>query len=180
MTIYYTGKGDDGTTGVLSSKRVSKSDVLIDAIGNLDELNSAIGVAMIHTDDNSVSAQLRLIQNDLFVIGANLASSNRKKVGGAQIDAGALARLESAIKSISNKNPELRQFVLPGGSEAAASLHLARAVARRAERSVVAAGGSYKVEKGVIAYLNRLSSYLFAAALYMNHVEGIKESHPTY
>lgn len=179
-TIYYTGKGDDGTTGILSDKRVRKDDVLIDAIGDIDELNSSIGVALADVDDETVKRQLRSIQNSLFVLGANLASTNEKKIEKAQIKPEAVSEIEAAIKEIGNKTPELKKFVLPGGSRAASDLHLARAVARRCERRVISAGKEYKVDKEAIAYLNRLSSYLFAAALYMNHSKGVAESNPTY
>ena len=181
MSKYYTGRGDDGTTGILSGKRVSKADVLIEAIGNLDELNSAIGVALSHVDDDIVSSGLKFIQNDLFVLGANLASTNEDgKMKKVQIRQDALDRLEASIKVLSDKTPELKRFVLPGGSEASSHLHLARAIARRSERSVVAAGARYKVDKMAVAYLNRLSSYLFAAALYLNSKNEVEESHPSY
>ncbi len=180
MTKYYTGRGDDGTTGILSGKRVSKSDKLIEAIGNLDELNSAIGVALSHIDDEVVAKELKSIQNDLFVLGANLASTNGEKADKAQIKQESLGELESSIKALGEKTPELKQFVLPGGSKASSHLHLARAIARRAERSVIAAGDDYKIDKVAIAYLNRLSSYLFAAALYLNFKNRAEESHPSY
>ncbi len=179
-TIYYTGKGDDGTTGILSDKRVGKDDVLIEAIGDLDELNSAIGVALSHVEDEQIKSHLKSIQNIIFVLGANLASTNEKKIDKAQIRRESIAELQEAIKQIGEKTPELKKFVLPGGSKAAAYLHLARAIARRSERSVIAASKIYKVDKEVVAYLNRLSSYLFAAALYMNHSKGVKESNPDY
>ncbi len=181
MTKYYTGRGDDGTTGILSGKRVSKADKLIEAIGNLDELNSAIGVAMSHTDDELVSGELRAIQNDIFVLGANLASSsNEKKTDKAQMKPDSLGRLETSIKALGGEMPELKQFVLPGGSVASSHLHLARAMARRSERSVIAASSENKVDGNVIAYLNRLSSYLFVAALYLNFKKGVEEGHPSY
>ena len=179
-TIFYTGKGDDGTTGVLSGKRIRKDDVLIEAIGNVDELNSAIGVALSHIEDKGVDAHLKSIQNVLFILGANLASPTDKKIEKAQVNQQSLVELEDAIREIGNKVPEMRKFVLPGGGKAAADLHMARSVARRAERSVMAATKDYKIDIEVIAYLNRLSSYLFAAALYMNHKEGVAENHPTY
>lgn len=179
-TIYYTGKGDDGNTGVLSDKRVRKDGILIEAIGNIDELNSAVGVALSHVEGGEVGKQLRSIQNTLFIIGANLASTNGGKIAKAQIKPEALPELEAAIKDIGNGLPELKKFVLPGGSRASAHLHMARAIARRAERSVVSASKEYKVDRDVVAYLNRLSSYLFAAALYVNHEKGVTESNPSY
>ncbi len=179
-TIYYTGKGDDGTTGVLSGRRLRKDDTLIEAIGNIDELNSAIGIAITHVKDGLVAEQLESIQNVLFILGANLASANENKIEKAQIGTNSLAQIEAYIKVLGDKLPELKKFVLPGGSRASAHLHMARAVARRCERSVISAGVSYKVDAQVIAYLNRLSSYLFAAALYLNMKEGVPEANPTY
>ena len=180
MTKYYTGRGDDGTTGILSGRRVGKSDALIEAIGDLDELNSAVGVALLGIKDQTVEVELKAIQNDLFVLGANLAYANESKSEKAQIKPKALQRLESSIKNLDEKTPDLKRFVLPGGSACAANLHLARAIARRAERRVIAAGKEYKIERGVVAYLNRLSSYLFAAAIYVNMRAKVDERHPKY
>ena len=180
MTKYYTGKGDNGTTGILSNRRVSKADKLIESIGDLDELNSAIGVALAHVKDESVAKTLKSIQNELFILGANIASTNDKKVEKAQVKPDALKELEVAIGVLNEKTPELKEFVLPGGSLASAHLHLARAIARRAERSVIAASAGYTIADGVVPYLNRLSSYLFAAALYLNFNEKIEEAHPRY
>jgi cob(I)alamin adenosyltransferase len=179
-TVYFTGKGDDGTTGILSSRRVSKADRLIEAIGAIDELNSSIGVAMAYIQDNGIRDRLAAVQNDLFVLGANLASTNEKKIYEAQIRDDAVAMLEKAIAEIGSKTPQVKSFVLPGGDAGAAHLHESRSIARRAERAVISAAAEYKVDRGVIAYLNRLSSYLFAAALYVNHLKGVEESHPTY
>ena len=180
VTAYFTGKGDDGTTGILSGVRVSKSDKLIAAIGDIDELNSSIGVALSEIEDESLKGGLRSIQNDLFVIGADLASADSKKAGKAPKKRTAILRLESGITELSGKTPDLKKFVLPGGSRGSSCLHMSRAVARRAERSVISASKDYKINREIIAYLNRLSSYLFAAAVYLNHAKGIKESNPTY
>ncbi|MHB1830524.1 MAG: cob(I)yrinic acid a,c-diamide adenosyltransferase [Candidatus Micrarchaeaceae archaeon] len=179
-TIYFTGKGDDGTTGVLSGVRISKSDRLIAAIGDIDELNSSIGVALSEIEDESLKDRLKSVQNDLFVIGADLASAGNKKIGEAPGKHEAVMRLESWITELSGKTPDLKKFVLPGGSRESSCLHMSRAIARRAERSVIAASKDHNIDRGIIAYLNRLSSYLFAAAVYLNHAKGIKESNPTY
>lgn len=179
-TAYFTGKGDDGTTGILSAKRVSKSDVLMCAIGDIDELNSSIGVAMSYIEDPSVNASLKQIQNVLFVLGANLASANEKKMAEAQIKHEEVVGLEDAIREIDEQTPSLKSFVLPGGDIGASHLHMSRAIARRAERSVIAASKTYDVDKDVIAYLNRLSSYLFAAARFINNSKGVEETNPTY
>ncbi len=180
MTKYYTGKGDDGTTGILSSHRVRKTNALIEAIGDLDELNSAIGVALLYVNDKGVSKTLRSVQSDLFVLGANLASAEGQRIGKAQIKETALKGLEAGIAELDGKTPELKEFVLPGGSVASAHVHLARAVARRTERRVLAARSDYKIDAMAIAYLNRLSSYLFAAAMYLNAKEKVDELHPKY
>ncbi len=179
-TVYFTGKGDDGTTGLLSNTRVSKADSLIEAIGSLDELNSAIGAAIAHVDEPTVRSSLSAVQNDLFVLGANLASTNEKKIEEAQIRHEAVERLEAAISEIGKNTPQLKSFVLPGGDISAAQLHVARTVARRAERCVVRAASEHRVDREAVAYLNRLSSYLFAAAVYINNLKGVKEANPTY
>lgn len=179
-STYYTGKGDKGDTGILAKERVSKSDVLIDAIGNVDELNSYMGIAIFYIHDNPLRKTLMGIQNELFVIGANLASVEEKKIAEARLDDGAIIRLEEQLKRLGERLPDLKQFVLPGGSEGAVHLHFARALARRAERRIVAASEKYPVDKRVIAYMNRLSSFLFVAALYLNYSEGMDEQHPTY
>ena len=180
MSDYYTGKGDDGTTGLLAKGRVHKSDAIIDAVGSVDELNSSIGVALFYIHDDLVRLELKLVQNDLFVIGANLASIDEKKINEAKINAESIIRVEGSIKSLGDKIPQLKKFVLPGGGEGAVHLHLSRSVARRAERDIAKASKEYKVDKEVSAYMNRLSSFLFVAALYLNYMEGIREDNPTY
>jgi cob(I)alamin adenosyltransferase len=177
---YYTGRGDDGTTGTLAGTRLKKSDKLMEAIGSLDELNSAVGVALSYVDDKLIADQLKSIQNDLFVIGAELASADGKKEVESKLKPDASARLEASIKELGDLMPGLDKFVLPGGSRAAAHLHMARSIARRTERMIVAAAGNYRIGNMVIAYLNRLSSYLFVAALYINFKDRVEELHPTY
>lgn len=180
MANYYTGRGDSGDTGVLASSRLLKDDALIHAIGDVDELNSQLGVALFYTHDELVRRNLRLIQNDLFILGANLASIQEKKIDEAHIKKELLERLEKELDVMGKALPELKQFVLPGGGEASVQLHVARSIARRAERSIVAASKRYSIDRNVLAYMNRLSSFLFVAALYLNFREGIEESHPTY
>lgn len=177
---YYTRKGDDGCSGLLGEGRYAKSDPIFTAIGEVDELNSAIGVALYYTHDDMVRAELKAVQNDLFIIGASIASLQNSKMGEAKLSDGAVDRLEQAIDDMDRRIPELKKFVIPGGCEASVHLHLARAIARRAERSVVAASEKHKLSTNLKSYMNRLSSYLFIAAVYLNYTEGIKESHPTY
>jgi cob(I)alamin adenosyltransferase len=179
-SVYYTGKGDSGTTGLLGKGRVRKNDKIIEAIGEIDELNSFIGLSRIYVNDQIVSGILKYIQNDLFVIGANLASLNTPLVKGFEIKLESIERLENGIRLLGEKTPELRQFVIPSGSEAALYLHIARSVARRAERRIEAIPKRYAVSSEMRTYMNRLSSFIFVAALYLNHSQGIVEEHPTY
>lgn len=180
LTRYYTGSGDDGTTGIISGRRVGKSDILIGAIGDLDELNSAIGIAVANLEDMPVRKQLETVQNAIFIIGAELASAGGSNAPKARITGKSVEELEACIKELGGSLPELKQFVLPGGSVPAALLHHSRAIARRAERSVVAASKTYAIDMHIVSYLNRLSSYLFTAALYINFKNNFKEANPHY
>jgi cob(I)alamin adenosyltransferase len=121
-----------------------------------------------------------MVQNDLFVIGANLASLSNPALKKAIMPPESVARLERAIEPMAAKLPELKQFVLPGGNEGATHLHVARSIARRAERRIVKVAEKHNLDDAVVAYVNRLSSLLFVAALYLNYSEGIDEEHPTY
>ena len=180
MSTYYTGKGDKGSTGILADRRVSKSDDLIEAIGNVDELNSYIGLSIYYIRDENLRKELRAIQNDLFIMGANLASLGNKAIKKAIMSPDAVMRVEKAMDPIAAKLPELKQFVLPGGNEGAVHLHVARSIARRTERRIVAVSEKHGLDDAVVAYINRLSSFLFVAALYLNFNEGVGEEHPTY
>ncbi|VVB77376.1 Cobalamin adenosyltransferase [uncultured archaeon] len=196
---FYTRTGDKGDTGLLSKGRFKKHDVIFQAIGDIDELNSAIGLAKFYTHDDLVRKELKEIRNDLFVIGADLAMIEGKKdartakkdrtaAGGlekamemkkARRSEDVVDRLEKSIEDIGRRIKAPTAFVIFEG-EGALWLDLARTVTRRAERSVLAASEKYDIDGDTNRYLNRLSSYLFAAAIYLNYVEGMKESHPTY
>ncbi|MFP3279268.1 MAG: cob(I)yrinic acid a,c-diamide adenosyltransferase [Candidatus Micrarchaeota archaeon] len=176
---FYTGNGDNGTTNLMNYGNVPKDDLLVEALGSVDELNSSIGVALFYIHDEKVRKELDNIQNDLFILGADLASTltkNKVKSFGPE----PVKRLEDSIEDLAEVVGELRKFVLPRGAEGAAHLHLSRAIARRAERSIVRAARKYSVNSEIIRYINRLSSYLFVAALYLNKIEGIEEAHPSY
>lgn len=177
MPRFYTGTGDSGTTGLLGGSRVKKDSAIISAIGDADELNSAIGLAMTEISDDHIAKMLQSVQNDVFIIGAELASGNEAK---SKMAKSKVANLEKEIESISATLPELKKFVLPGGSAGAAGLHMARSICRRAERSAVAASSDSKINPEIIRYLNRLSSLLFVAALHLNKREGIEEFNPSY
>ncbi len=170
--------GDKGFTNILEGKKIPKSDEIIDAIGQIDELNAYIGISLLSTKDDYIDAELKRIQNELFTIGTLLASVAGKKY--VKFDSSYSEKLESSIHLMEKDLPQLRNFVLPGGSVGSAHLHYARTIARRAERSVLIAAKKYEVGESVIAYLNRISSFLFVAALYLNNKHGISEANPKY
>ena len=169
----YTKTGDDGTTGLTTGERRIKSDLRIDAYGTVDETNAAVGVARLHTEGN-LDAILARVQNDLFDLGADLSTPAPKDGGALPFEAlrvteGQVKRLETEIDELNAGLEPLDSFVLPAGSPAAAHLHVARCVCRRAERLVVAlAATSETVGASATAYLNRLSDLLFVAARHAN------------
>lgn len=180
MTDYYTGIGDCGTTNTMSKSGVDKSDSIVCAIGDVDELNSTIGVALSQAKEPIVKEYLGKIQNNLFKVGAMLASAQMDQPSKYMIAKADTEDLERAIKEMSAALPELKEFVLPGGTDSSASLHVCRSVARRAERGIVASSRGYKIEPEVLAYVNRISSFMFVAALYTNVKASVTEKHPVY
>lgn len=181
MTIYYTGKGDEGTTNRMGRGRIKKNSAISAAMGDVDELNSAVGVAIANIPDEHLDSMLKVIQDRLFAFGAEISASGE---GGTKpkraITAADVKDLERQIDEMGAKLPELKKFVLPGGSVGGAYLHLARSIARRAERSVVALNDETRLNPNLLGYMNRLSSFFFASALYLNRKEGIEETNPTY
>ncbi|WP_343526152.1 cob(I)yrinic acid a,c-diamide adenosyltransferase [Sphingomonas sp.] len=166
LTKIYTRTGDAGTTGLVDGSRRSKADARMVAIGEVDEANSAIGVALLSVE-GAIAAQLTRIQNDLFDLGADLATPGEVE-GALRILPEQVARLEAEIDAMNAGLSPLTSFILPGGTSAAAHLHLARAIARRAERAGVALAGHEAVNAAALAYLNRLSDWLFVAARVVN------------
>ncbi|MDT0509255.1 cob(I)yrinic acid a,c-diamide adenosyltransferase [Novosphingobium sp. MMS21-SN21R] len=162
----YTRTGDDGTTGLVDGSRRVKFDARMQAIGDVDEANSTIGLAAVAASDET-ARNLQRIQNDLFDLGADLATPGDDftpsemvlRVVASQVD-----WLEGAIDALNEGLPPLTSFILPGGSETAARIHVARATVRRAERSAVELDNAEAVNPQVLAYLNRLSDYLFVLA----------------
>ena len=162
----YTRTGDDGTSGLVDGSRVSKAAPLMNAIGDVDEANSTIGVAAAHAAGD-LAKRLATIQNDLFDLGADLATPGddfTPTTMALRVTATQVERLESEIDAMNETIPPLRSFVLPGGSALAAALHVARATVRRAERSAVTATLVRGLNPHALAYLNRLSDWLFVAA----------------
>lgn len=164
----YTRTGDDGTTALGSGERRPKYDLRIAAYGTVDETNAAIGVARLHlADSGELDAMLAMIQNDLFDLGADLSVPQREgKAERLRVTASQVERLERDIDGLNAKLAPLTSFVLPGGTQAAAYLHLARTVCRRAERMIVelAAQPDEPVGEAAICYMNRLSDFLFVAS----------------
>jgi cob(I)alamin adenosyltransferase len=165
----YTRTGDRGETSLFGGARVAKNDSRIEAYGTIDELNSFIGVARASWPASPIDDELQRVQSDLFDAGAHLASPGMSRFAG--VDASRIESLERGIDAMEADLEPLKNFILPGGSLAAAQLHVARAVCRRAERLVVAMGD----ESDVVAYLNRLSDYLFVAARYANLKHGVTD-----
>jgi len=170
----YTRTGDDGTTALGTGERRKKYDLRVAAYGTIDEANAAIGVARLHTaGDAALDAALARIQNDLFDVGADLTMPGKGKgPGGARlaVTAAQVAWLEAEIDRLNAELAPLKSFVLPGGSAAAAYLHLARTICRRAERLIAELGDKpdESVTPEVLKYVNRLSDYLFVAGRYAN------------
>jgi cob(I)alamin adenosyltransferase len=172
----YTKTGDDGSTGLFGGGRILKASTRVDAYGTIDETNAFIGVARATHLAHAIDEVLGRVQEDLFAVGAELACVPGKedKLPGSLIGEDEIARLEAAIDAADAACPPLANFVLPGGSPQAAALHVARTVARRAERGVLEVADG-PVRREVIVYLNRLSDLLFALARQSNVTAGVPE-----
>ena len=170
----YTKSGDSGETSLFGGQRVSKDNLRIETYGTIDELNAVLGLALTEISDEELADVLVSLQNDLFVVGADLAtpiSNNGKDSYITRIDNSFSERLEKLIDKYSDILPELRAFILPGGSKGAAWLHLARTVCRRAERKVVTLSSNVEIGSALVVYLNRLSDLLFVLARQANAVK---------
>jgi cob(I)alamin adenosyltransferase len=174
----YTRTGDDGDTGLFDGTRVPKSDPRVAAYGDVDELNAWVGMVRASANDENLATMLDQIQRDLFALGARLADPARRiaeRVTKAAVNEEDAARLEQWIDALESELPPLRRFILAGGSPTGASLHVARTICRRAERSIVALGHE-AVEPQVLVYINRLSDLLFVMARAANHRSGVPET----
>lgn len=171
----YTRGGDGGETSLGSGARVAKHDLRVAAYGTVDETNAVIGLARLHTgDDTETDAMLSRIQNDLFDLGADLctpegdARAARKAEGALRIVPAQVERLEREIDTLNEGLEPLKSFILPGGTPAAAHLHMARTVARRAERLMTELAGREPVNADALRYINRLSDHLFVLGRHLN------------
>jgi cob(I)alamin adenosyltransferase len=172
----YTKTGDDGTTSLFSGGRVSKTHLRVEAYGTVDELNSVIGVVRAYHPHTRTDAWLARVQRQLFDLGADLATPLDSKADWVvRMDADTVTWLEQSIDEMTAELPELKNFILPGGSLAAANLHVARTVCRRAERIVVQLQNQDLLGDHVLNYLNRLSDFLFTLARWENMQAGIPE-----
>jgi len=181
----FTRTGDRGRTSLFSGERVTKSHPGVEACGELDELNSHIGVVigLLPADAADLGVELKAIQSDLFQAGAWLSTSSPSASGGLlkEMDNGRIGVIERAIDRMERQLPPLRSFILPGGHLSGAVAHVARAVCRRAERRVVSlrdAGGPDSVDQLeiIMVFLNRLSDYLFVLSRYVNQVNGVADN----
>lgn len=175
----YTRTGDTGETSLYGGKRVLKSSPRVQTVGNVDELNSVIGLAIaqiqsskfkVQSDSLKVKSELEKIQNDLFDVGAMLANPKSKGTNNRYLEQRA-TEFEQVIDTLTKELPELRNFILPGGSLAGAQLHVCRTVARRAERRIVQLSQKEDIAKEVLIYFNRLSDLLFTMARFVNMKE---------
>ena len=173
ITRVYTRTGDAGETSLVDGSRVSKADWRVAAYGDVDELNSLLGLARVGLADAQLDAALGTIQNELFIVGADLASPLAIAV--PRIDESQISAMEQLIDALLEELEPLREFILPGGSSFGATLHLARTVARRAERAVVALAAHDEINPRALEYLNRLSDLLFVMARVANRRAGMPE-----
>jgi len=178
MAKVYTRTGDKGQATLMGGVRASKAHPRFEAMGDVDELNAAIGVAMAAQSDAKVLGVLGMVQNTLFTVGAELSVAAGKEAAVPKVSDHDVMMLEAAIDAVDPG--EIKEFVLPRGPAAVVSLHFARAIARRAERHVWALSKKEKVNPELLRYLNRLSSLLFAIAVRVQRDEGSRQEHPTY
>ena len=170
ITKVTTKSGDDGTTAMADGTRVQKSNLLVKAIGELDELNSWMGLLCSVDELNEYKEYLLSIQNRLFDIGGILTTKSKVPLEGKY-----LLTLEKKTDSLNSKLPDLDNFILPGGNKESSFIHIARTVCRRAERSLIDANKSEKIEQSCLIYMNRLSDFLFVLARKVNLDSGNKE-----
>lgn len=173
----YTRTGDDGTTALFAGGRTTKDSVRLHAYGTIDELNSVLGLALAQGISAELAAKLNVIQNELFVVGGDLSTPlDAKAERIVRVEPSQATRLEREIDQMDERLPPLKNFILPGGTAGAATLHVARTVCRRAERWIVTLAHADKINEAVLQYVNRLSDWLFVAARYENMLASHEET----
>lgn len=177
MSKVYTKTGDKGTTSLIGGTRVKKSDIRIESYGTVDELNSFIGLLATYVDEKETADLLAEIQNVLFNVGCNLAmgESFKKEIKESVVADALIEHVEKAIDRMQAAIPELKSFVIPGGSRSASTAHVCRTVCRRAERLIIALDENSEVDRNLMAYVNRLSDYFFVLSRYLNNIEKVDE-----
>jgi cob(I)alamin adenosyltransferase len=171
LSKIYTRTGDDGTTGLANGERIAKTDARVEAFGNVDETNSALGLLLAEPAlPPALHTSLTRIQHELFEIGAELSLPGYRQINSAHVSA-----LEQDLDGLNDELPPLKEFVLPGGNRAAATCHLARTICRRAERSAWAASSLTELNPDLLRYLNRLSDLLFVMARFLARQNGGQE-----
>jgi len=175
MSRIATGTGDKGETGLFDGTRVSKSHALIEALGDVDELDAALGVAAAESGDSKLKEEIKTIQDELFTLKADLATPTKASKAVRRIQPSEVKRLEARIDSLEAAQPQLKVFIRNSGAKLAAHLHLARAIARRAERSAWEANGTAALNPQALVYINRLSDFLFLLARQANIEAGIAD-----
>ncbi len=172
----YTKKGDDGTTALFGGRRLNKNHKRIEAYGTVDELNAYLGHAVLVIGFDEAAAYINRIQNELFILGSDLATPlDTPNATILRIDESHVDWMESAIDAMESELEPLRSFILPGGAEESARIHLCRAVCRRAERACVSLTEGEAINPWNVKYLNRLSDFLFVLARWLNHKLGIHD-----
>lgn len=174
MTKIYTKTGDDGSTGIIGGKRISKASQRIIAYGAVDELNASIGIVLSSKQDNDIHDLLEKIQNDLFVVGSDLANTDLE-IKSNRITEDMIKYLENQIDALQNELPQITYFILPGGDLIASQIHLARTISRRAESHIVRLSEKESINKNCLVYMNRLSDLLFVIARVINKRKMIKD-----
>jgi cob(I)alamin adenosyltransferase len=172
LSKIYTRTGDDGTTGLANGERIDKADARVAAFGDVDETNSALGLLLAEPElPHAIAASLTRVQHELFEIGAELSLPGYRQIVSEHV-----AQLERDLDALNDELPPLKEFVLPGGTRAAALCHLARTICRRAERSAWAASKLATLNPELLRYLNRLSDLLFVMARYLARRDGGQET----
>ncbi|MFA6597770.1 MAG: cob(I)yrinic acid a,c-diamide adenosyltransferase [Ignavibacteriaceae bacterium] len=174
----YTKTGDKGETGLFGGKRIPKSSVRINAYGTVDELNAVIGVALCYVENEKVKSVLRKLQNQLFVVGADLATPlevESKNISIPRVSEEDISESEKAIDFFDKQLEELRYFILPGGTKSAAQLHVARTICRRAEREVVLLSQQEEINQNIVIFVNRISDLLFVLSRVENKTAEIPD-----
>lgn len=172
ITKVYTKTGDDGHTSLVGGKRVSKASKRVESYGDVDELNSVLGISRSVIKDSEIEQLIEGIQNDLFIMGGDLATPHDSEYNVPRVTKEMTAMIEKSIDGYIKEVGSLREFILPGGDSGGAYLHLARTVCRRAERKVVELGDMEKINENILIYLNRLSDLLFVLARVDNKRSG--------